>query len=613
MEGLQELLEPGPAQTIVPALHTAPITTVRDVERTKRPISLPECLALALEKGRVGDESIRVLALDPAVAAADIEQAISKFDAVFQSNMTWNRLETPTGLGPFDAVERDTAEFNGGIFKPLPSGGFGGVNLRTNYDLSDANPGFNPLYTPSLQFSFEQPLLRGYGTFINQLLPAHPNSFLNPVAGSTGPGILLARLAFDQSRAEFERQVQELTLQVEQAYWDLYCAYWTLYSRETALRLALQEWQAGKERFERGQFTVQDLAQIEEQVHFLRGERLAALGTGLGRPGVLEAERQLRRVIGLPPEDGDQLVPSDTPTVAPYLPNWEGSVRDALALRPELVRARQEVELAYLAVVRDSNALLPDLRFISRYGINGVGSRLAGPDLNNAFRSLADNRFQDWTVGVRLDVPIGFRDANAQVRRDRLQLAQRLRALKNQEELAVFEVQRAYRDLIEAQDQIAIQAARRLAAARQVKARIEEFRAGLGDINVLLISQRSLADSIRDEQQAICTYNIALAQLERSKGTILTHNNIVINEGPVPESAARRASIHFRDRQRALILREWPTVPADLTAPSSSAGWVEIPTEQRLTPPRFFEMTIPATLEEWPGPPPEFPPIPSTH
>ncbi len=251
---------------------------------------------------------------------------------------------------------------------------------------------------------------------------------------------------------------------------------------------------------------------------------------------------------------------------------------DALTLRPELVKSRQDLELAYLGLLRDKNSLLPDLRFVSSYGINGVGNRLDGADDTNALRSLASNHFNNWTLGLRLEVPIGGRAVNALVRRDRLTVAQRLADLKNQEELAVFDVQGAYRSVIESQEQMRIQHARRLAAARDVKARVASFEAGLGDIYSMLVAQRNLADSMRDEQLAVVAYNTNMAHLARFRGTILTHNNIHIEEGPLPEGVFQRATEQFRKRQHALVLRERPTVPdyaaepADVQLPTS---WVE--------------------------------------
>lgn len=563
---LDRVTQPAPS-LIAPVPH---VRTVLDPEAPPRHISLAECIALAIENGRVNGESIRVLAYDPAVTATEIEQALSRFDARWQSSMTWSHTDQPAGVSALNSAfaaqqpNVQTAAFNSQLQKPLPTGGLAGITFNTDYQFSKeaASPDpsqavFNPAYRPSLAFNFEQPLLQGYGVEINQLRTAHPVSV---GARGSGQGILLARVAFDRSRAEFEQRVQDLVYSVEEAYWNLYCSYWTLYSREAAMLQAYREWLFGHYQYKEGRFTTQDLDQIEVQYQQFRAERLSALGNGFGTPGVLEAERQLRLTIGLPAEDGCRLVPSDTPTVAPYRPDWKSAADQALTLRPDLVRARQDVKAAQLALIRDKNDLLPDLRLVSSYDLNSLGSRLDGAGSENALRSLATNTFNNWSVGLRMEVPLGFREAHAAVRRAQLQLARQLASLRNQEEQALFELQRTYRQLTESIEQVKIQRARRTAAARQVAALQEQFR--VGDKNfqliVLLAAQRSLADALRDEQVAICEYNIALAQFERQKGTILVHDNVEIAEGPVPICVQQRASENIRQRQAALVLRARP-------------------------------------------------------
>ena len=73
-----------------------------------------------------------------------------------------------------------------------------------------------------------------------------------------------------------------------------------------------------------------DLAMTEEQYHFFRTQRLEALGRGEGgRAGVLEAERHLRYVIGLPAEDGTRLVPRDEPSLTSFVPDWDAAWQEA--------------------------------------------------------------------------------------------------------------------------------------------------------------------------------------------------------------------------------------------------------------------------------------------
>jgi outer membrane protein TolC len=45
--------------------------------------------------------------------------------------------------------------------------------------------------------------------------------------------------------------------------------------------------------------------------------------------------------------------------------------------------------------------------------------------------------------------------------------------------------------------------------------------------------QDTLAESLQNEAEAIANYNIALAQLEKAKGTLLRYNNVVLEEEPL--------------------------------------------------------------------------------
>ena len=572
--------------------ENSPIRTVVNPEAKPREITLAECIALALENGRTGEffdglgrrdtvlgltgatrsspsnqtDSIRVFAYDPALLATEIEQSLAKFDAIWQTSMTWNKVDRPRnvlfGLRGVLDDDADRATLQSQLVKPLPTGGVAGITFRTDYEFSNISARFgrlNPSYTPSLQFSFEQPLLRGFGIGINQLRDTHPGGVLSQFStGGRVPGIILTRIAYDQQRLEFERRIHDLLYAVEEAYWDLYCAYWDLYSREIALRQAHASWQIAKLRLKVGNIPEQDFRQIEQQLQLFRVQRLQALGQGIGRPGVLEAERRLRYLTGLPRHDGYRLIPVDKPTVAPFIPDWHASISEALARRPELAQIRQEIQAAHLAVLREKDSLLPDLRFFSSYSINALGSELDGTGENNALRNLLENRFNDWQLGLRLDVPFGFREPHALVQRARLQLAQRVAFLRDQEQRLAYNLERTYRELIQFREEIKTQRARRVAAAEQLRLEFQLFEVGAPEvtIDVLLDAQRNFAEALREEHFAICNYNKALADFERQKGTILDYDNVVIAEGPLPKAAQARASEHIQERLRSIKIAE---------------------------------------------------------
>lgn len=608
-----QALEHTAAMPVVADLPTytveTPPRTTANPEAPIREISLAECIALAIENGRTGEgfaraglgrrtsvqglrtqqnpstatDSIRVLAFDPALDGTFMEESLSRFDLRWQTAMTWNKVDEPRnvlfGFRGIDAADEDRANFQTQLVKPLPTGGVAGITYRTSYNFSNINERFgrfNPEYIPVLEFTFEQPLLQSAGVGINRLLPDHPGSLLTPYnrGRSIARGIVLARIDYENSRTEFERRLHELLFTVEEAYWDLYAAYWDFYSREAAARQALVTWQVAKARFDAGKIPGQDLAQIEGQLQAFRAQRLQTLNRGLGRPGVLEAERRLRYVLGLPPEDGYRLVPSDTPTVAPFLPDWQLAVTEALSRRPELNQIRQEIQSAHLNVLAQKNFLMPDLRFLARYNINALGSRLDGTDEANALRNLLENDFNNWELGLRLDMPLGFREANAQVRRAMLALAQRVAFLQEQEKNLVYDLTRSYRDIVQFHEQIRILRAQRLAFTEQLRLRYLEFETGRTTIDVLLEAQRNWAEALREEHFAIADYNVALADWERQKGTILEHDNVIIAEGPLPGCVVGRASEHIRERQRSLALAQ-PLVRHEATQPPHPEALVE--------------------------------------
>ena len=53
-------------------------------------------------------------------------------------------------------------------------------------------------------------------------------------------------------------------------------------------------------------------------------------------------------------------------------------------------------------------------------------------------------------------------------------------------------------------------------------------------VDLKLRQQELLAQSQRDEAAAISNYNIALSVLEKSKGTLLKYNNVVMQEASLP-------------------------------------------------------------------------------
>jgi outer membrane protein TolC len=593
--GLPDGLENRPHATLIPEIRNTPQPT--DVDNCDRPLrymSLAEAIAIALEQGNIGSQSalfpgivndnllqfngrfvgssdsIRVLALNPAISGADIEGSLSKFDARWVTSINWNKQDDAVGNQLLNFQNGDNATVNTGLYKFLPTGGLVGVTFNMNYNLLTSPPvgqvTTNPSWRPAAQVLFEQPLLEGYGVEYNQLAISHPGGItvngVRPAGGGRVEGVLITRLRYDQSRTEFERNVNFMLLNVEYAYWNLYGAYFLLFSREQGLRQAYEAWKLNEARWKVGAIKEQDYQQTLAQYELFRAQRITALGQ------VLDKERQLRGLLGMAMEDGNRIVPSDTPTLAEYSPDWSLAMQEVMSYRPELVLARQDLKYRQLDLLLQKNGLKPDLRFFANYNVNGIGTQLDGgtvrvnPDGSttprNALTSLTDNQFNTWTVGFRLDVPIGFRDAHSQVRAARLNLTSSYLQLKDQERKAEAFLVLQWRELKQYYREIEAQRAQREANGRQLALRFQEFKAGRGTLDILLEAQRNFANSLADEHTAIVNYNNRLAGFQFAKGTILQYCNVQISDGPLPAVAQIRAVEWQRRQSLGLKVRERP-------------------------------------------------------
>jgi outer membrane protein TolC len=633
-------------------------TTVDDPEQPIRYVSAQECVAQALENGRgfggpvntnpganpynstfiqstergvSSVDSIRVLALEPAFAGTGVEIALSKFDVQYLSGLTYSYTDQQvgtandqflTGNTALNNIARTDATYSSSLIKPLPTGGFAGITFSTAYEATNLPARVNPSYRPDLQFGFEQPLLQAFGVEANQLRSSVISSLLFPQlarytryggelsagSGNGSEGILISRIRINQSRAEFERQVQLLVVKVEIAYWNLYAAYGALYSAEEGLRDAYEAWRIFKVKNVAGAVAAQDVDQARGQYELFRGRRHQALGQ------VLERERQLRGLMGLPVSDGVRLVPADAPTLAPYQPDWDTGLAEALTLRPELVLAREDLKARQLQLRSQQNLLLPDLRLAGTYDITGIGSRLDGPTQDNAFRAFASNHFDNWQIQLQYATVLGYRAVHAAIREFQIRLAQSYFVLQDQEKKVESELAGPYRNIIENYDLIQMSMQERKAYAHQHSNLKVLVEVGKATAQVLLEAQRFLVDARTREYQNIAQYNIELANWEYQKGTILQHDNIQISEGALPQCVQVRAVEHQRERTKALVVceRSQPVkadsscqVEGDAQDPMSAKGAalpVLFPDDKiKATPASLPTMTLPGASNDGAG------------
>jgi outer membrane protein TolC len=512
---------------------------------------------------------------DPAIrdsgvlfGARGVESALSAFDAQLTTSMQWtgnstiqNNPFSAGGLGAGNVLNQDTAAFNSGLSKNLASGGALSLAHTWNYNYSNQPLQlFRSSYAGNVQLSYFQPLWAGAGTEVTRI--AGPfNANVQGVSG-VNQGVVISRINTDISLVEFEANVRNMIKDVEDVYWDLYLAYRTYDSLVTARNTATETWRVvrAKERTGSAGGGSADEAQALEAYYDSKSRTESALGGPAGRgassaeAGIYGLELQLRRLCRLPAGDGRVIRPSDEPTVAEFVPEWQYCLVEALTRREELRRQKWNIKSTELQLRAAKNLAHPQLNFVSSYQVNGFGNDLFGKEgppgtpgahLQSAYQVLAGADETGWAAGLQFSMPLGLRNALSQVRNLELRLAKAREVLSTQEIEISHEVANSFQ-LIDHWYVAMSTSYNRLAAAETHLAGVEaEYLADRKALDFLLQAQNRRAAAEASFYRSIVEYNKAITELHYRKGTLLENNNIHLAEGAwTPEAykdALRRA------------------------------------------------------------------------
>ncbi len=454
-------------------------------------LSLAECRVSAL--GRNLD--LRVALVDPEIAAARLGIEEAAFESAFTTRALWQDTDSPTSSTLTDA-QREFGLIEPGVRIPLRTGGTATVALPiTRDETNNAFATLNPAHTSDLAFSISHELLRGAGRRVN-------------VAGIT-----IASYNRQAVEAQTKLQVIRQLSETDQRYWELYRA-------RRALEVTQQQYELAQAQLERAERQVRAGRAAEiEVVRAQSGvaERLGAIIAA--QNAVLQRQRDLKRIINAPGLDVDSpqmVVPTTLPDPVEYEFDAPALAKTAEAQRMELL----ETELRLLAdavnVDVAENGLLPELTLDATYRINGLGGTL-----EDSFEELWDNRFEDFTLGANLLVPLGNEAAKSRLREAVVTRLQRLGSYEARKQTIRQEVYDAV-DRIESDWQrILANRQATILATRTLQAEQRQFDVGRATSNDVLDATTALSIAQLAELQAVVDYQIGQVVLAEATGTLL--------------------------------------------------------------------------------------------
>jgi outer membrane protein TolC len=236
---------------------------------------------------------------------------------------------------------------------------------------------------------------------------------------------------------------------------------------------------------------------------------------------VLQTEGALRNLLGLPPWDEAQLVPTSEPVFQRVRPEWQDLVDLAAARRPDLIELKLVLEADQQQLIIANNQALPQLNGVALYRWNGLEGEL--PNGNGIIQS-GPGQFTDWTLGVNFSVPLGLRTARATLRQRELLIARDRANLQQGLHSASHTLATSLRSLDQSYEQYLAFNEAREAAEDNIRVQLQTFQGNLVNYLPVLTAISDWGNAIISEAAAVANYNTLLADLELQTGTILeTH------------------------------------------------------------------------------------------
>lgn len=433
------------------------------------------------------------------------------------------------GVSP---LQLNTSQVNATFTQAFPTGtsisfAFDNSRQTTNSIYTFLSPALNTYY----RFTFQQQLLAGFGF---------------------GPNLRYLHIAKNNKKISdiaFKNQIIATVTQVENMYWDLVNAYEQARVDEQSLAFANQTLENARKQLQLESIPQIDVMKAEAEVS-KRDQDLTVARTTLQLQESL-MKNALTKSLDDPTLGELPVVPTDLMQTSNTEADARAPILDLIAQglqnRPELQETDIDLTNRQISRKAERNALLPSLSLIGFYGGSGLAGLVppgnttastAPTDLSGAWQGAFNDSSPDYFVGLNLNIPFRNRVAKADQYRSELEYRQaslRKEQLKKQIRIEVRNAQYALE-----QSRARVESARKARdlAERTFEITKKEQDLGSGSSYQTMTAQRDLSVAELDLVTAMTTYRKAKVELDRTTGTTLEHNGVLIEDAVTGTVAA---------------------------------------------------------------------------
>ena len=393
--------------------------------------------------------------------------------------------------------------------------------------LNSDTPLFNPSIQGFLDFYVTQNLLQGFGPAVNNR------------------DIRVARNNLKVSRLQVELQVATTVAAVLNLYWDLVSFNEAVRIKQSALETAQKLYNGNVKQKEIGALAGIEVTRAAAGVSSAKEDLLIAQ-TNLAQQEIVLKNALSRNGIQSAWLDDVHIVPLDhieVPKQEEIRP-VQDLIRESLANRLEIDRARIDLDSRQIMIKGDRNALLPSLQAFAELTNNGLGGP-ANPLYNNCcgapnpyflggegtvLSQLFHRNFPNYSAGFSLNIPFRNRVQQADYVTDQLQLRQAELQLQRAINQVRVDVKTAVIGLEQALSRYETAVDTRKLAERTLDAEQKRFQAGVGSVALVMQAEKDLANAEDAEVQSMANYTHARIFFDQAMGRTLEINHIAVEE-----------------------------------------------------------------------------------
>jgi len=483
-------------------------------------LSLEDCILKAL-KNNLG---VAIEVLNPELADISVSRAQEKFlpTLSFDYGRRSTNQASYSWIEAAENVISNYTNYSAQISQLIPTGGSFSISL-SNYtnDTNRITNTINPIHSSTLRFNFTQPLLKNFGFKV-----AHRE-------------IIIAKNNMDMSENQLKRVLQQTIYNVEEAYWNLVYNIEMLKVRKQSLKLAQDLLEKNKRAVEVGTLAPIEILSAQSAVATREADILQA------EASLKDSEDRLRTIINLAAEEEGAELVKIIPTQKPAYEKREVKLDEALLTamenRPDLQATRIDLKNREINLSYARNQLLPGLSLQASYWSPGISGDLLifdpndrfGPPLgtisgspSDALKDAFNFKYNNWSVGITLDIPLNNFLSRAEYAQARVSLEQAALRLKNQEQQIYLEIKNAVRAVQTDYKRVQAYKVARELAEKKLEAEEEKLKVGITTSYFVLQYHTDLATAQTNELKAIIDYNLSLARLNRTLGISLKEKNI---------------------------------------------------------------------------------------